>query len=905
MRSRCVTGLGAWLALAACGEAPQASQAPEAVSPGVTAQALAKGPDFVVASVTGPTSVQSGQPTYVAVRACNQGGFTGSANVELYLSSDNIITPNTPTSPTPDLMVGYVVMSLKAGECRTEQAQVVASVSVQGAYFLGAAADPMNQLMETNEANNLQLGSRIGVGDKPDLVVSSITAPISTPPSQPFTVSVSVCNQGTQSGGGLLELYLSGDANIVSRSPPSPLSDLLVGSLYFQSLAPGQCRTEQVRSAGGGFGEGLWYVGAIVDPGNSTPELIEDNNTRLGSRIGVGNMPELVVTAVSGPASLPSGGYLSITATVCNQGTQPGSARLEWYVSQDAVITPRGTSADLPIAYDSIEQLAPGQCVTRTYEGYPGWIQGQYYLGAMVDPLNGTPEFFEDNNTRVGSRMGFGDGPDFVVSSVSGTSSAMPGASISAAVRVCNQGTASGGADVELYLSQDVIITPTTTPGPNTDRPVGLGHVDLAAGACRTLTVTGSASVPEQAYYLGAVVDPRGVRAELLEDNNTHAGNLIGVGFRADFVVTALSGPKSAPSGQSFNVTATVCNQGTREDSSHVEIVLSQDSVITPNHMYGPHVDTRIGYGRSNPLAPGACQTLTITTYGYGPADGMYYLGAAADPVLWVSELIEDNNTLTGSLFGWGYRPDFVVTTLSGPTSVLPYESFNVSAQVCNQGTQTERAHAVEIYLSEDTVITPNRNGSGPDVLVGLAPVDMLTPGQCQTVTVSVFAGSSEGAWYLGAVVDPLGMAMEFIEDNNTRAGSRIGVGAESDFVVTSVTAPSSVQVGQSFTASATVCNQGTWDGSTDMAVYLSEDTVITPYAYSPYPPSPDYFVGSVYVDYLAPGQCQTVSIYAYASGVPAGSYNVGAVVDVNGGTSNELIEDNNTRVGGLTNVLP
>jgi hypothetical protein len=57
---RGVTGLAAWMTLAACGDATQAPRAPEEASPGVTARALDTGPEFVVTSVTGPASARAG-----------------------------------------------------------------------------------------------------------------------------------------------------------------------------------------------------------------------------------------------------------------------------------------------------------------------------------------------------------------------------------------------------------------------------------------------------------------------------------------------------------------------------------------------------------------------------------------------------------------------------------------------------------------------------------------------------------------------------------------------------------------------------------------------------------------------------------------------------------------------------
>lgn len=182
-----------------------------------------------------------------------------------------------------------------------------------------------------------------------------------------------------------------------------------------------------------------------------------------------------------------------------------------------------------------------------------------------------------------------------------------------------------------------------------------MGHVGLlGASECRTVTVTGSAgSAAEGTYHLGAIVDPHGLEAELFEDNNSRAGNRIGIGHRPDLAVTAVSGPVSQLPGQRFNASVTVCNQGTVHHHGDVELFLSADSVITPGSPSGPGPDTHIGYGSTTILAPGQCQTLSIPTMASVPVEGAYYLGAYVDPGQRLVELFEDNNAARATVSAW------------------------------------------------------------------------------------------------------------------------------------------------------------------------------------------------------------------------------------------------------------
>jgi len=205
----------------------------------------------------------------------------------------------------------------------------------------------------------------------------------------------------------------------------------------------------------------------------------------------------------------------------------------------------------------------------------------------------------------------------------------------------------------------------------------------------------------------------------------------------------------------------------------------------------------------------------------------------------------------------------------------------------------------VELYLSEDAVITP----SGPlpgDYPLGMQPTGWLEPGQCTSLQLQANAWGPEGTLYLGAYVDPYQSRAELREDNNTYVGGLIGVGNGPDFVVTAVSGPTLVQMGASFSASVTVCNQGTMGDSTDVELYLSEDDVITPNG----PPPGDSFVGGVSTGYLQPGQCTSLPVSGSAWVPQDGVYYLGAYVDPFESRA-ELIESNNVLVGQLVFVQP
>ncbi|WNG42244.1 hypothetical protein F0U61_32005 [Archangium violaceum] len=269
--------------------------------------------------------------------------------------------------------------------------------------------------------------------------------------------------------------------------------------------------------------------------------------------------------------------------------------------------------------------------------------------------------------------MGVGNRSDLVVSEVSGPVSLEHGQNFMATVKVCNQGTESSSSSyysrphVELYLSMDTTLelpspgSPYPSPGMPRDQ-MFIGSVELeqslAPAQCVTLSVPASAVLPQEAqgdgaYYLAAAVDTKWVEQELREDNNSRMGDLVGVGYRPDLVVSEVSGPVSVANGHAFTATVKVCNQGTVPTAQQVwlEVFLSQDadlSVMNPGEP--PHDDQRsVGGIEVEPLDVGQCVTRDVPAWAdlpyAAPEPGVFHLGAIVDSNSWLQELREDNNT--------------------------------------------------------------------------------------------------------------------------------------------------------------------------------------------------------------------------------------------------------------------
>lgn len=228
---------------------------------------------------------------------------------------------------------------------------------------------------------------------------------------------------------------------------------------------------------------------------------------------------------------------------------------------------------------------------------------------------------------------------------------------------------------------------------------------------------------------------------------------------------------------------------------------------------------------------------------------------------------------------------DFAVTSLKAPAVVLPGSQLTVSVTVCNRGMEAAGT-SVDLLVSSDEV------ASGDDTVLNTVMTGMLEAGACRVADVPVSAFVPEGHYHLLASADPGQLTPEASEANNVRDGGSFTVGFMPDFAVTAVSGPASTWSWGDVTASVTVCNQGTAGREASAFVFLSTDTDIS---------WQDTFVAGTPVGFLAPGQCDTVSLQGMA-GMPDGAYHLGALVEDGGGMV-EASQANNALVGGAIGI--
>ncbi|WP_242353934.1 MULTISPECIES: CARDB domain-containing protein [Anaeromyxobacter] len=333
------------------------------------------GPDLTVSALAAPQSVGTATPFSVTATVANLGsGASPATMVSIYLSTDPVIT-------TSDLRLGYGTFAMPApGETSSATLTVSVPSSVaQATYYLGAILDPYDQVKEESETNNASAGAALTLV-RPDLAPIAVSGPPAALTGETITVSYTLSALPTGAGATSppLGLYLSSDLFITPQ-------DLSIGTAYPGDLASGASRSGTVTlTIPAGIAGGTYQLGAFADPYGTTPESDEGNNGLAGGTIAITG-PDLVATAVSGPASAVRGTSIPVANTVAASaaGGAAPAFLVGVYLSSDASIT----ASDLLLGYRSVAGLQPGASSSDTtlVAIPPTLAPGTYYLGVLAD----------------------------------------------------------------------------------------------------------------------------------------------------------------------------------------------------------------------------------------------------------------------------------------------------------------------------------------------------------------------------------------------------------------------------------------------------------------------------------------------------------------------------------------
>ena len=320
----------------------------------------------------------------------------------------------------------------------------------------------------------------------------------------PFTLSVTVRNQGERSSTATTVRYYRSDDTAITTS------DIEVGTGEVPELAGSvSVRRSMVLTAPATAG--TYYYGACVD---ATPnEANNKNNCSTSVEVTAHDglaapqgEPDLVVATVSVNDNSPvAGGEFTLSATVRNvSGETSGATSLRYYQSADATISTSDTRAgegQVPVldglrsASTSVELPAPT-------------TPGTYHYGACVDPSPGETDRTNNCSSSIQVRVQAtvttpqGD-PNLVVTSVS-VSDGDPnaGASITVSATVSNVGDGASRPSTVRYIR-------------SVDATIAISDTEVGSDAVALIAPTGSSSESIElpapttpgTYYYGACAD--------------------------------------------------------------------------------------------------------------------------------------------------------------------------------------------------------------------------------------------------------------------------------------------------------------------------------------------------------------------------------------------------------------
>jgi subtilase family serine protease len=687
--------------------------------------------DLAVSALTVPSAAGAGASITLAETTKNQGaGAADASTTRFYLSANGSYD----AADAP--LGGRAVPRLAAGATNAGSTAVTLPQALTaGTWYIIAVADSDNAVVESSESNNV-LAKPIKIG--PDLIVSASTVPTTAAAGQAIALTDTTRNQGGGAAPGTsTQFYLSANSTYEA-------SDVLLGGRAVAGLAAGASSAGSATvTIPADTPAGIWYIIAKADGDEAVSETLETNNT-LGKSIKIG--PDLIVSALTAPATGGAGVKITVTDTTKNQGGGAAAAfRTLIYGSTDSVLG----SSDVLLGARSVAGLAAGatssgSTTVTVPEGTP---IGTWFIIVKADGDSSVEETYETNNLLNRS---IAIGPDLVVSAITAPATSGAGQTIAVTDTVKNQGGGEAASSTaRIYLSEDTSLDAA-------DMLLGShGVAALAAGktASGTVNVTVPAGTAMGTWYLLAASDADGAVTETVESNNVMARS---IKLGPDLVVTAITAPAAGGAGQAITVTDTTKNQGGGAAAvSRTAIYLSSNSTYEAADVFLGARDLgslEAGAGSSGPA------TVTIPA---GTTTGNWYLIARADDGLVVPETIETNNTYAKAI---AVGPDLDITAMTGPTSAAAGQTITLSETVKNIGGGAAPSTVTHFYLSQNSTLDAS------DVLLGTRGVVALAAGASNAGAASVVipAGTAAGTYYIIAKTDGPGVVTETSESNNT-----------------------------------------------------------------------------------------------------------------------------------------
>ena len=615
-------------------------------------------------------------------------------------------------------------------------------------------------------------------------------------------------------------------------------------------------------------------------------------------------LPDLIVDAVSAPASATSESDIVISWTVKNQGGGD-TGNTPWrdlvYLSDQPVMN---TGAENFYITDTgnFSALAAGQSYQSGNYTFriPQGLQGSYYVIVQTNSSFQLKETAEGNNLHfsIPINISLAPPPDLQVKALTVSPlTAFSEDEVTVTYTVANKGT---GPTTASEWNDVIYISTNETGNPASDRQLHQHHHTGALPVNGEYSTTTRVKLPERisgAYYVHVVTDRGNQVFEYnLEGNNRNTSLPVTIFQRPtpNLIVSAIGiSAAKASNSQSVTVQWTTANEGalTARPVWYERVYLSSDQVFSQSSDRVLAV-----FPRSDSLQSlGSISTQQVVNIPANTAEGEYYFFVLTDAEDNIYENpAEDDNASVASSKIQIVNPDLRGLSLTAPATASSEQTIDIQWKVRNdsQAGIYNTTWMDRVYLSVDDTFD-----SGVDIPLNAASFNQILPAGAdysKQISATLPVGIS-GNYYLLLINDADNAVFEKLETNNFRSVAiSITLAPSPDLVGTQVVSAAIDTVGTLMNFQYTIKNTGSgsivnkkWTDN----IYLSPGSTVNE--------SSLIFLGHVYqTRSVSTGQSFTQNAEFYLPvNIPAGSYYIVVKTDYDNSIFENTAENNNTYV--------
>ncbi|EDX71711.1 type I secretion target GGXGXDXXX repeat protein domain protein [Coleofasciculus chthonoplastes PCC 7420] len=627
-------------------------------------------------------------------------------------SSDVRLVNQFITSPTP----------LAAGDDYTITSNWTIPEIATGNYFFLFKADGSENQQETDETDNI---TAIPIQiDAPNLEVSATQVtdgdgnPVtSVAADERVTLSWTVLNSSTTATAGANwwdRVYISQDTTLDS-------SDVRLVNQFITSPTPLAAGDDYTITSNWTIPEiatGNYFFLFKADGSENQQETDEtDNITAIPIQIDAPNLEVSATQVTDGDGnpvtSVAADERVTLSWTVLNSSTTATAGANWWdrvYISQDTTLD----SSDVRLVNQFINShtpLAAGDDYTINLNAtIPEIATGNYFFLFKADGNEQQQETDEtDNITAIPIQIS--PPADLVVNSVTAPATANFGDTITIDWQVANSGigTATRTWRDRVFLSSDNTISTDDTILLTEFAPTTLASGETYNQSV-SVTLPLNNSITAGTYFLLAETDNLEQQFETNETNNVNLSQIeLTIPPIPDLIVSDISAPTTAVSGQGIGVSWTLTNQGDGTASgTWTDQVFLSDNLTVGNDQF---LDS---FTFTGTLAPGA--SITRTQIVTAPIDlaGDHYFVVNTDTNNQIFEFTEDNNNsaIADQVISLELFPtaNLQVTSVTAPTTAFSSQETVIEWIVTNSGTAATSTPiwTDQVWLSLDQILDNN-----------------------------------------------------------------------------------------------------------------------------------------------------------------------------------------------------